>query len=64
LQANAAALAGVGFSDLGLVMNQVQSQNKAYTQDLNQVASRGIPIYQSLAKVYGISALTSFGEAR
>lgn len=55
LQANAAALAGVGFSDLGLVMNQVQSQNKAYTQDLNQVASRGIPIYQSLAKVYGIS---------
>jgi len=53
LQANAAALAGVGFSDLGLVMNQVQSQNKAYTQDLNQVASRGIPIYQGLQKVYG-----------
>jgi len=53
LQANAAALAGVGFSDLGLVMNQVQSQNKAYTQDLNQVAVRGIPIYESLQKVYG-----------
>lgn len=53
LQGNAAAVAGVDFSDLGLVMNQVQSQNKAYTQDLNQVASRGIPIYQSLAKVYG-----------
>jgi len=53
LQANAAAVAGVGFSDLGLVMNQVQSQNKAYTQDLNQVASRGIPIYQGLQKVYG-----------
>jgi len=53
LQANAAALAGVQFSDLGLVMNQVQSQNKAYTQDLNQVASRGIPIFQSLAQVYG-----------
>lgn len=53
LQANAAALAGVDFGDLGLVMNQVQSQNKAYTQDLNQVAARGIPIYQSLAKVYG-----------
>lgn len=53
LQGNAAAVAGVDFGDLGLVMNQVQSQNKAYTQDLNQVASRGIPIYQSLAKVYG-----------
>lgn len=53
LQGNAAAVAGVDFSDLGLVMNQVQSQNKAYTQDINQVAARGIPIYTSLAKVYG-----------
>lgn len=53
--ANAAAIAGVNFNDLGLVMNQVQAQNKAYTQDINQVASRGIPIYAALAKVYGVN---------
>lgn len=55
LNANAAAVAGVAFSDLSLVMNQVRSQGKAYTQDLNQVASRGIPIWQGLQDVYGVT---------
>ena len=55
LNANAAAVAGVSFSDLSLVMNQVRSQGKAYTQDLNQVASRGIPIWQGLQEVYGVT---------
>jgi len=55
LNANAAAVAGVAFSDLSLVMNQVRSQGKAYTQDINQIASRGIPIWQGLQEVYGVT---------
>jgi tape measure domain-containing protein len=41
--------------DLVYLFGQVRSQGRAMTQDLNQFASRGIPIYDELAKVMGVS---------
>jgi tape measure domain-containing protein len=50
-----AAGTGVGFADLAFVFGQVKTQGKAMTQDLYQFAQRGIPIFDELAKVMGIS---------
>jgi tape measure domain-containing protein len=49
--------AGVGANvkDVAFVFGQVKAQGQAYTQDLNQFATRGIPVYEELAKVLGIS---------
>lgn len=41
--------------DVAFVFGQVRAQGQAYTQDLNQFASRGIPVYEELAKVLGVS---------
>ncbi len=41
--------------DLVYLFGQVRSQGRAMTQDLNQFAARGIPIYDELAKVLGVS---------
>lgn len=41
--------------DLVYLFGQVRSQGRAMTQDLNQFAARGIPIYDELAKVMGVS---------
>ncbi len=41
--------------DIAYLFGQVKTQGKAMTQDLNQFANRGIPIYEELAKVLGIS---------
>ncbi|PPG29643.1 tape measure protein [Pseudoclavibacter sp. RFBB5] len=53
---DAAAVAGVGFSDMGSIFGKVQTSQKAYTDDLNQLADRGIPIYQYLAEEAGTTA--------
>ena len=53
---DAASIAGTGLSEMGLIFNQVQTGQAAYTDDLNQLASRGIPIYQWLAEEAKISA--------
>jgi tape measure domain-containing protein len=41
--------------EVAFVFGQVKAQGQAYTEDLNQFATRGIPIYQELAKVLGVS---------
>lgn len=49
LTADAAAIAGTSMSDMGAIINKVQTSNRAYTENLNQLADRGLPIYQWLA---------------
>lgn len=54
--ADAAAIAGVDLSQMGRILNQVTTAQVAYTGDLNQLADRGIPVYQWLAEEAGVSA--------
>ena len=54
--ADAATIAGTSLSDMGRIFNQVQTGQTAYTDDLNQLADRGLPIYQWVAKEMKISA--------
>lgn len=56
LTADAAAIAGTSLSDMGRIFNQVQTGQRAYTDDLNQLADRGIPIYQWVADEAGVAA--------
>jgi tape measure domain-containing protein len=53
-----AIIAGATGSDLNNLsrnLGQIQSQGRAFTRDLNQFAVAGIPIFQELAKVMGVS---------
>lgn len=54
--ADAAAVAGTSLDDMGGIFNKVQTNNKAYTDDLQQLADRGLPIFQWLREEYGVSA--------
>ncbi|MGL4548424.1 peptidoglycan DD-metalloendopeptidase family protein, partial [Eubacterium aggregans] len=56
LTGDAAAIAGASMSDMGSIFNKVQTAQRAYTEDLNQLADRGIPIYQWLADECGVTA--------
>jgi tape measure domain-containing protein len=46
-----AAGLNIPLGDLSYLYGQIQSQGRAMTQDLNQFAARGIPIYQTLAEM-------------
>lgn len=54
--ADAAAVAGTSMSEMGSIFNKVQTSQRAYTEELNMLADRGIPIYQWLADEAGTSA--------
>ncbi|MEC4856725.1 tape measure protein [Mycobacteroides chelonae] len=56
MTADASAVAGTSLSDMGRIVNQVRTGTKAYTDDLNQLADRGIPIYQWIAQEAGVAA--------
>lgn len=56
LTADAATIAGVSMDEMGFVMNKVQTGQQAYTEDLNMLADRGIPIFQWLQDEYGVTA--------
>ncbi|WP_019148777.1 phage tail protein [Timonella senegalensis] len=56
MTADAAAIAGIGLGEMGYILNQVQTGQVAYTDSLNMLADRGIPIYQWLAKEAGVTA--------
>ncbi|MCF3941317.1 tape measure protein [Gordonia tangerina] len=56
MTADAASIAGVSLSDMGAILNQVQTGQQAYTDDLNQLADRGIPIYQWLGQEMNVAA--------
>lgn len=56
LVGDAAVVAGVGMDEMGAIFSDVQTQGSAGTEQLNMLAERGIPIYQWLAKEYGVTA--------
>lgn len=56
MTADAAAIAGISMSEMGSIINKVQTGQTAYTEDLDQLADRGLPIYQWLAKEAGVAA--------
>lgn len=53
---DAAAVAGTNFGDMAHIFDKIQTSNKAYTDDLNQLADRGLPIFTWLQKEYGVTA--------
>lgn len=65
--ANSAAAAGIDMDEMGSIWNKVATSDMAQMDVLNQVADRGIPIYQALAEEMGVTAgevgkLASSGE--
>ena len=46
----------VPVGDMVYLFGQIKTQGKAMTQDLMQFANRGIPIYEELGKVLGVSS--------
>lgn len=56
LTGDAAAIAGASMAEMGSIINQVQTSQVAYTDNLNQLADRGIPIYQWLGDEAGVAA--------
>jgi tape measure domain-containing protein len=56
LTADAATIAGVSLDEMGAIINKTTTSGKVYTDNLNQLADRGIPIFQWLQDEYGVSA--------
>lgn len=61
--ADAAAVAGIDMGDMGSIFNKVTTQGKASNEILQQMAERGIPIYQYLADAIGVTADEVFDMA-
>lgn len=53
--AGASALTGASLEDMGYVYNKITANGVAWTEELNMVADRGVPIFQWLAESYGVS---------
>lgn len=64
LTGDAAAIAGTSMGEMGSIINKVQTSNKAYNGELQQLSERGIPIYQWIAKEAGVTADEVFEMAR
>lgn len=56
LTSNAAALARTSLGDMGSILNKVWTSGRVGTEELNQLADRGIPIWTKLAEHYKVSA--------
>ena len=56
LAGDAATIAGSSLDEMGNIMNKVRSMGKANNEVLQQLAERGIPIYQMLADQLGVTA--------
>jgi tape measure domain-containing protein len=54
--ADASAIAGTSFAEMGDIFNKVRTQGNAFTDDLQMLQTRGIPIFQWLQEEYGVSA--------
>ncbi|MBM4525184.1 tape measure protein [Rhodococcus hoagii] len=55
LTADAASIAGVSLQEMGQIVNKVQTGGTAYTMEITQLADRGIPIWQWLAKEMNVT---------
>lgn len=62
--ADAAAVAGTDMESMGAIFNKVATQGKANNEVLQQLAEKGIPIYQYLADETGKTAEEIFELAR
>lgn len=65
--ANIAAASGTSMEETGAIFNKVAATGKAYTENINQLADRGIPIWQALATQLGVTtdevrSMASAGE--
>jgi tape measure domain-containing protein len=56
LTADAATIAGVSLEEMGSILNKTTTSGKVYTQELNQLADRGLPVFQWLQDEYGVTA--------
>ncbi len=56
MTADAAAIAGTSMAEMGSIINKVQTGQTVYTEDLEQLADRGLPVYQWLAEEAGVAA--------
>lgn len=56
LTADAATIAGVSLDEMGSILNKTTTAGVVYTQELNQLADRGLPIFQWLQDEYGVTA--------
>ncbi|ARC55975.1 hypothetical protein AS850_02665 [Frondihabitans sp. 762G35] len=56
LTADTAVIAGTSLGDMGAIFNKTSSSGKVYTDTLNQLADRGVPIFTWLQQQYGVSA--------
>ncbi|MGY3718860.1 tape measure protein, partial [Sutcliffiella cohnii] len=63
LTGDAAAIAGSSLGEMGSIFNKVQTSNKAYNGELQQLSDRGLPIYQWLADEAGVAADAVFDMA-
>lgn len=52
---DAAAIAGVGMDEMGTIFNRVAANGKVTTMEMNQLADRGVPIWQYMSKETGKS---------
>ena len=55
LVGDGAAVAGTSLKDMGAIFGKVVGGGRAYTEEINQIADRGIGIWQALAEQLGIS---------
>ena len=53
---DAAAIAGIKMDEMGSIINKVTTSGIAQAEELNQLADRGIPIFQWLADEMGVTA--------
>lgn len=52
-----ATITGGSIEEIGAIFNKAQSKGKVYTEELNQLAGRGLPIFELLQKEYGVTAV-------
>lgn len=53
--ANIASASGSSMQETGAIFNKVAATGRAYTENINQLADRGIPIWQALATQLGVT---------
>lgn len=53
---NSAAAAGAPLADMGAILNKTLTSGRAQTQEINQIADRGLPIWTKLQEQYGVTA--------
>ncbi|EOM77275.1 hypothetical protein DW322_00950 [Rhodococcus rhodnii] len=56
LVADSSAIAGVELAEMGSIFGKVQTNQRAFTGELDMLADRGIPIYQYLQDELGVTA--------